>query len=322
MARPEPAAVSRVGLVGVGTIGGGWALHFLRHGKDVAVFDPGPQSADALSRLVDRAWPVMEELGLAPGADPGRLSVVSSLEDVIAGAEVVQESAPDNLAAKVKLFAEMDAIAGPDVPIVSSTSGFAMTDIQADCKHPGRTVIGHPFNPPYLMPLVEVVGGELSDAEVVNWTAAFYAATGKRVITMRREVPGFIANRLQGAMRAEALHMIAAGEATVEEIDIAVANGPGLRWAIMGPIMIQHLAGGEGGIVHSLDGYLKLTLKEPRTRLRPPEISDELREALVAGCAREAAGRSVAEIARERDACLVAILKALESCRSGGEGGL
>ena len=322
MARPEPAAVSRVGLVGAGTIGGGWALHFLRHGKDVAVFDPGPQSADALSRLVDRAWPVMEELGLAPGADPGRLSVVSSLEDVLAGAEVVQESAPDNLAAKVKLFAEMDAIAGPDVPIVSSTSGFAMTDIQADCKHPGRTVIGHPFNPPYLMPLVEVVGGELSDAEVVNWTAAFYAATGKRVITMRREVPGFIANRLQGAMRSEALHMIAAGEATVEEIDIAVANGPGLRWAIMGPLMIQHLAGGEGGIVHSLDGYLKLTLKEPRTRLRPPEISDELREALVAGCAREAAGRTVPEIARERDACLVAILKALESCRSGGEGGL
>jgi carnitine 3-dehydrogenase len=115
--------------------------------------------------------------------------------------------------------------------------------------------------------------------------------------------------------------MIDAGEATVEEIDIAVSNGPGLRWAIMGPLMIQHLAGGEGGIVHSLDGYLKLALKEPRTRLRPPEISDELREALVAGCTREAAGRSVAEIARERDTCLVAILKALESCRSGGEGG-
>lgn len=190
-----------------------------------------------------------------------------------------------------------------------------MTEIQVGCVHPGRAVVGHPFNPPYLMPLVEVVGGEQTDQEAIDWAAEFYTASGKHVIKLKKELPGFIAGRMQEAMWREMLHMVTNGEATVEEIDEAVAYGPGLRWAIMGPGMVYHLGGGEGGMAHVLDQFGP-SLKWPWTRLEAPELTDDLRQRLIAGCEAEANGRSVAELIRERDDCLIEIIKVLEKKRA------
>ena len=195
--------------------------------------------------------------------------------------------------------------------IASSTSGFAMTMLQADCAHPERCVVGHPFNPPYLIPLVEVVGGERTDPAAVDWLARFYAAVGKRPLRLTRELPGFVGNRLQEALWREALHMVAAGEATVEEIDEAIAYGPGLRWAQMGPCLTFHLAGGSDGMAHMLD-HFGAALLEPWTRLQAPPLTPQLRERMVAGCLREADGRSVAELGQRRDEFLAELLGLVE----------
>jgi carnitine 3-dehydrogenase len=315
MNRPEPAAVQRIGIIGTGVIGGGWAAHFLRHGKDVVAFDPAPGAEAALRRLVAQTWPTMERLGLGPGAGPDRLGFAASPAEVAATVEVVQENAPERLDLKVRLYEEMDAAAAPEVMLLSSTSGFAMTEIQARCRHPERTAVGHPFNPPYLVPLVEVVGGARSDPAAVDWAMAFYRATGKYALRLSRELPGFVANRLQEAMWHEALHMVANGEATVDEIDAAIAHGPGLRWALMGPCLTFHLAGGQGGIGHMLDHFGPV-LEAGWTRAPAPPLTPELRGRMVEGCAAEAAGRTIDDLAAERDAGLIAILEALARVRA------
>jgi carnitine 3-dehydrogenase len=197
------------------------------------------------------------------------------------------------------------------VIIASSTSGFAMTMLQADCEHPERCVVGHPFNPPYLIPVVEVVGGERTAPAAVDWLVRFYASTGKRPLRLSHELPGFVGNRLQEAMWREALHMVAAGEATVEEIDASIAFGPGLRWALMGPCLTFHLAGGSGGMAHMLD-HFGAALDEPWTRLQAPPLTPELRDRMIEGCLREADGRSVADLERLRDGFLADLLDLVE----------
>ena len=260
-------------------------------------------------------WPTLERLGLEPGASPERLTFASSPADLAGRVEVIQENAPERLETKIQLFERLDAAAPPEVVLLSSTSGFAMSDMQVRCKHPGRTVVGHPFNPPYLIPLVEVVGGRDSDAEAVDWAVDFYTALDKYAVKMSRELPGFIANRLQEALWREALHMVAEGEATVEEIDASIAYGPGLRWAVMGPCLTFHLAGGEGGMRHMLD-HFGPALFEPWTRLEAPALTPALRERMVEGCLREAGDRTVADLVRQRDDGLIRIIQALRECRS------
>ena len=232
------------------------------------------------------------------------------MQTALADTDFVQESAPEVLDLKRTLLADIDAAAPPHVVISSSTSGFSMTEMQTDCARPERTVVGHPFNPPYLIPLVEVVGGERTSPEVVEWTGDFFTSAGKSVITLDREVPGFVANRLQEAMWREALHMVAAGEATVEQIDRSITDGPGLRWPVQGPCLTFHLAGGQGGMRHMLD-HFGPSLLSPWTRLVSTELTPELREEMVAGCVREAAGRSIDELVAERDRGVIAILRAL-----------
>jgi carnitine 3-dehydrogenase len=308
--RPKPTEVRRIACIGAGVIGGGWAAHFLARGYDVLAWDPAPDGEMRLRDLVATAWPALAALGLAPGASPDRLGFAQSLAAAVEGAEFVQESAPERLDLKRELLAAIDRAAPPEVVIGSSTSGFAMTEMQPDGPGAGRMVVGHPFNPPYLIPLVEVVGGARTDPAAVAWAAAFYRAAGKYALEMARELPGFIANRLQDAMWREALHMVAAGEATVAQIDAAITEGPGLRWPIMGPCLTFHLAGGAGGMAHMLD-HFGPALEEPWTRLKAPPLTPELRDRMVEGCAAEAAGRTIAELVRERDIKLVAILKAL-----------
>ena len=311
MAAVEPEQVRRVGIVGAGVIGGGWALHYLRMGFDVAVYDPGPQAEAGLLRLRDAAWPVLERLGLRPGASPDRLAFHADLAGAVAGADLVQENGPEDGAIKRRILADIDRVTPPEVIIASSTSGFAMTMLQADCASPQRCVVGHPFNPPYLIPLVEVVGGQLTDPAAVDWLMGFYLAVGKRPLRLSRELPGFVANRLQEAMWREALHMVATGEATVEEIDASIAHGPGLRWALMGPILTFHLAGGPRGMAHMLD-HFGAALLEPWTRLQAPPLTEELRERLVQGCLRQARGRSVAQLEELRDEFLAGLLSLAE----------
>ncbi|MEV4046930.1 3-hydroxyacyl-CoA dehydrogenase NAD-binding domain-containing protein [Streptomyces sp. NPDC049744] len=305
----SPENVRRVACVGAGVIGGGWVAHFLARGYDVTAWDPAPDASRKLRRLVDAAWPTLTLLGLADGASTDRLTVADTLEEAVADADFVQESAPEKLDLKRDLLARLDAATPPGVVIASSTSGYPMTDMQTAAAAPSRLAVGHPFNPPYLIPLVEVVGGERTDPAAVAWAARFYEVAGKSVITMDNEVPGFIANRLQEALWREALHMVANGEATVRDIDLSITEGPGLRWAVMGPMLTFALAGGEGGMAHMLD-HFGPSLKSPWTRLAAPELDKELYDAVVAGCDEAADGRSLADLVAERDRGVVEVLRA------------
>jgi carnitine 3-dehydrogenase len=300
--------VDTVACVGAGVIGGGWVAHFLARGFRVRAWDPAPDAAERLARLVDAAWPALTELGLSPGARVDNLTVTAELATAVADADVVQESAPEQLELKRGLLAAIDAATPAHTVVASSTSGFGMTEMAVEAQTPERLVVAHPFNPPYLIPLVEVVGGEKTAADVVEWTAAFFRHVGKSVIVMDREVPGFIANRLQEALWREALHMVANGEATVEQIDASITDGPGLRWAFHGPMLTFHLAGGAGGMGHMLD-HFGPSLLSPWTRLAAPELTPELRDRVVRGCAEEAGSRSIADLVRERDRAIVELLR-------------
>ena len=308
--RPAPEDVRTVTCVGAGVIGGGWVAHFLARGYRVVAWDPAEDAGERLRHLVAAAWPALTELGLAEGASVDNLTVEPDLATACAEADFVQESAPEDLALKRTLLARIDAATPDDVVISSSTSGYSMTEMQTECARPERTVVGHPFNPPYLIPLVEVVGGAATSSEAVAWAADLYRCAGKSVITMDREVPGFIANRLQEALWREALHMVAAGEATVEQIDLSITEGPGLRWPVLGPMLTFHLAGGQGGMAHMLD-HFGPSLLSPWTRLVAAELTPELRDAVVDGCEREADGRSIDDLVAERDRGVIAILRAL-----------
>jgi len=303
-------AARRVACIGAGVIGGGWAALFLARGFDVTVWDPTDDAEQNVRRLVDLAWQPLSDLGLADGAARDRLTFAPTLEDAVADAHFVQESAPERLDLKRRVLADIDRATPPGVVIASSTSGYGVTEMETEVqKVPERMIVGHPFNPPYLIPLVEIAGGQRTAAEAVAWAGGFYRRADKFVLSLQREVPGFVGNRLQEALWREALHMLAAGEASVEEIDAAIREGPGLRWALMGPCLTFHLAGGAGGMAYMLD-HFGPSLEAPWTRLTAPDLTEALRETLVTGCDGEAAGRSVEALVRQRDEQLVALLKA------------
>jgi len=313
--RPAPDAVRTVAVIGTGVIGGGWVAHFLRTGHDVVAWDPGHDAAQRLSGLLDTAWPALERLGLHEGASRDRLRFTDDLENAVAEADFVQESSPEVLPAKVALLAAIDAGTRPGVVVGSSTSGFSMSDMAVGCATPGRFVVGHPFNPPYLIPLVEVVGGPGTDPGTLVWAEDFYTLTGKVCLTLDHEVPGFVGNRLQEALWREALHMIDSGQATVQQIEDSIVYGPGLRWALMGPILTFHLAGGPGGMAHMLD-HFGPALLEPWTRLDSPSLTPELRDRVVSGAEKAAAGRTMPELQQRRDAFLVDLLLLREEHRA------
>jgi carnitine 3-dehydrogenase len=308
--RVAPDQVRTIACVGSGVIGGGWVAYFLARGFRVRARAPAPDAGARLRTIVEAAWPALTELGLADGAALGNLTVDDELATAVGAADYVQESAPEQLDLKRRLLADIAAATGEQVVVGSSTSGYGMTEMAADTASAHRLVVAHPFNPPYLIPLVEVVGGERTAPDVVKWTAEFFRHIGKSVITLDREVPGFIANRLQEALWREALHMVANGEATVEQIDASITEGPGLRWAFHGPMLTFHLAGGPGGMAHMLD-HFGPSLLAPWTRLAAPELTPELRDAVVRGCAEEAGSRTIADLVRERDRRLVDLLRVL-----------
>ncbi len=312
---PDPSSVTRITSIGAGPIGGGWTAHFLARGYDVTAYLHDTAETPAFNAILRTAWTSLTDLGLAPGASLERLRIVTDLHEALDGAEFVQESAPERLEIKQALYQQMGTILPPDVVIGSSTSGLMMTDIQATCATPERTVIGHPFNPPYLLPLVEIVGGEKTDPAAVQWAGEFYRIAGKAPLMMKKEIPGFVATRLQEALWREALHMVANGEATPEDIDIALMNGPAPRMVSQGQCMAFHVACGAGGMATNLDQFGP-ALKLPWTRLQAPELSQELRDRMVDGCNAIAGGRHFEDMAAQRDREIVAVLNALRQSRS------
>src|SRR5215470_9426869 len=252
----SPKSVQRIAIVGTGTIGASWATHYLAHGFDVTATDPAPGAEAALRSYVEGAWDGVTKLGLEPGASRDRLKFTSDLQAALADADFVQENAPERPELKVKLYADMDEATPQEAIIASSSSGITMSVMQAQCRHPERTVIGHPFNPPHVIPLVEVVGGTKTAPETVHEAMAFYASIGKKPIHLKKEVPGHVANRLQAALYREVMYLIEQGVLSVEDADDAVSWGPGLRWGVMGPSLQFHLGGGAGGIQHFIDHLL------------------------------------------------------------------
>jgi len=300
--------VRRVAVVGAGTIGASWAAYFLAHGLTVTATDPAPDGEERLRGFVDAAWPVLVKLGAKSAMPPhDALTFVAEPEAAVEGADFIQEQAPEREDVKKALLARLDAVLPPEIVIASSSSGLLISRLQAGLRHPERTVIGHPFNPPHLIPLVEVVGGERTAPEAIEQAMAFYAAIGKRPIHIRREVPGHIANRLQAALWREAVHLVASGVASVADVDAAISEGPGLRWALMGPHLTFHLAGGTGGMPHFLN-QLGPPLESWWSDLGAPRLTQEVGNALINGVADEAGGRSIDDLATARDAFLVDLL--------------
>ncbi|GAB2721110.1 L-carnitine dehydrogenase [Halomonas garicola] len=310
----------QLSVIGTGVIGNGWIARALAQGWDVVAFDPAPGAEARTREFVASAWHSLTRAGLAEGADPERLTFVDSLETAVEGADLIQENVPERLELKREILAAIDAAAAPEAIIGSSTSGFKPSDLQRDCANaPGRVIVAHPFNPVYLLPLVELVGGEATVAAQTERAQALYQALAMRPLVVKREIEGHIADRLMEALWREALHLVNDGVATTEEIDAAVVYGCGLRWSLMGTFLTFHLAGGDAGMRHMLEQFGP-ALKLPWTKLEAPELTDELIDKVVDGCEHQAAGRSVAELDRRRDDFLVELLGLVQKYWPEAEG--
>jgi 3-hydroxyacyl-CoA dehydrogenase len=300
--------IHRIAIVGTGVIGASWAAQYLARGFDVVATDPAPNAEANLRKYVDEAWGELDAIGLSPGGSRDRLSFTSDMKEALAQADFVQENAPERPEFKMTLFADMDAATPPDSIIASSSSGITPSVMQSKCKRPERVVVGHPFNPPHIIPLVEVVGGTKSSPEAIQAAMAFYASIGKRPIHLKKELPGHVANRLQAALYREMLYLIEQGVLSVEDTDTAVCYGPGLRWGVMGQSLQWHLGGGAGGIKHFMD-HLMDPLAGMMKALGTPNITPDLKQTVIDGVLREAAGRSVDQLAHDENKVLIGLLR-------------
>jgi len=308
--------IQNIAIVGTGVIGASWAALYLARGLNVIATDPAPNAEANLRRFIDDAWKDLQVIGLSPNASREHLQFTTDMKKALSNADLVQENGPERQDFKIKLFADMDAATPEDSIIASSSSGLTMSVMQSACKHPERCVIGHPFNPPHMVPLVEVVAGAKTSPETVERAISFYTSIGKKPIHVHKEVVGHVANRLQAALYREVVYLIEQGVLDVADSDAAVCWGPGLRWGLMGPNLLFHLAGGEGGIQHfmeHLSGPVATWWKDLGTIT---EFSPEVKQTIVNGVLKEANGRSIAELERERDSMLLELL----ATRAKGEG--
>lgn len=304
----QPTAVTRAAVLGAGTIGASWTAWFLARGMTVDVWDPRPEAADYVRRYVADAWPAMARIGMVAGASPDAWRFHASPEEAVAAAEFIQENAPERLPVKRELYARLDTAMRPDAILASSTSGLIMSEMQAGFASAPRMAVGHPFNPPHLIPLVEVVGGKDTAPETVQWCLNFYNHIGKKAIWIRKEAAGHLANRLQAALWREAVSAVVSGLASVEDVDTAISAGPGLRWAAMGPHMTFHLGGGEGGMPHMLNQF-RPAFEAWWATMTTPELTDAACQQIIDGVMAEAKGKSMAELVAERDAVLLPLLE-------------
>jgi 3-hydroxyacyl-CoA dehydrogenase len=301
--------IRRIAIIGTGVIGASWTALFLAKGLEVIATDIAPDAEAALRRFVKAAWPALERLGLAPGASESHLAFTPDMLAAVKSADFVQENGPERIDFKKKLYRQLDELLPADVIIASSSSGLTMSEIQSDCRlHPDRCVIGHPFNPPHLVPLVEIVGGTKTSEATINRTAEFYAGLGKQAVRLRKEVPGHVANRLQAALAREVYYLVAEGVVSAADVDTALSWGPGLRWGIMGNMMLNHLGGGPGGIEHFFQQFTG-----PMTAwwkvLGQPVLTLEVQEKLIESVHTEVGSRSIPELEAQRDEVLLGLLE-------------
>jgi len=299
--------IKKIAIVGTGVIGASWAAQYLARGFDVGATDPAPNAEANLRKYVDEAWPQLTSIGLSPGASRDRLSFTTNMKEALSKADLVQENGPERPDFKIKLYADMDDATPVDSIIASSSSGITPSVMQSKCQHPERVVVGHPFNPPHIIPLVEVVGGARTSPEAIKQAMAFYTSIGKKAIHVRKELPGHVANRLQAALYREMLYLIEQGVLSVEETDAAVCYGPGLRWGVMGQSLQWHVGGGAGGINHFME-HLMDPLTGMMKALGNPQITPQLKQTIIDGVTREAANRSVDELAQEENKLIVGYL--------------
>jgi carnitine 3-dehydrogenase len=305
MSQTKP--IHRIAIVGTGVIGASWAAYYLSRGFDVVATDPAPNAESGLRKYVDNAWTLLTKFGLAPGASTNRLTFTPKLGEALAEADLVQENGPERPDFKAKLFAEMDDLTPVDSILASSSSSIPMDVTQANCKHPERCVIGHPFNPPHIVPLVEVVGGAKTSEATIERAMAFYASIGSKPIRLYKALPGHAGNRLQAALYKEVLYLVQEGVLSVADADIAVSYGPGIRWGVMGPSLQWHLGGGTGGIHHFMD-HLMDTLTSLMKGLQMPDVTPALKQTIVDGVLKEAGGSSVDELAEKENEVMLALL--------------
>jgi 3-hydroxyacyl-CoA dehydrogenase len=301
--------IRRVAIIGTGVIGASWTALFLAKGLEVVATDVAPNAEGSLKRFVAAAWPALERLGLAPGASQSKLSFSADLATAVKGADLVQENGPERIDFKKKLYGQLDELLPADVIIASSSSGLTMSEIQTGCRaHPERCVIGHPFNPPHVVPLVEIVGGAKTSEDTIQRATEFYTELGKRAIRLHKEVPGHVANRLQSALSREVYHLVTEGVVTAADADTALSWGPGLRWGIMGSLLLNHLGGGQGGIEHFFEQF-----SGPMTAwwkvLGQPVLTPEVQKKLIDSVRAEVGSRSIDELAAERDEMLLGLIE-------------
>ena len=300
--------IRRIAIVGTGVIGASWAAEYLAHGLDVIATDPAPNAEANLRKYIDEAWKDLTNIGLTKGASRDRLTFTTDLKEALSKADFVQENGPERPDFKIKLFAQMDEVTPVDSLIASSSSGITPSVIQSKCKRPERVLVGHPFNPPHIIPLVEVVGGTKTSPDAVEQALAFYAAIGKKPVHLKKELAGHVANRLQAALYREVMYLIQHDVLSVEDADVAVSYGPGLRWGVMGPSLQWHLGGGAGGIKHFMD-HLMDPLAAIIKSLGSPDITPELKKTIVEGVLHEASNRSVNELAQKENELLIGLLR-------------
>jgi 3-hydroxyacyl-CoA dehydrogenase len=301
--------IRRVAIIGTGVIGASWTALFLAKGLQVVATDIAPNAEAALRRFVEAAWPALKRLGLAPDASQSNLKFTPALAEAVASADLVQENGPERIDFKKKLYGQLDDLLPPEVIIASSSSGLTMSEIQSGApSHPERCVIAHPFNPPHLVPLVEIVGGAKTSEATIQRASEFYTRLGKQTVRLRKEVPGHVANRLQAALAREVYYLVADDVISVTDVDKALCWGPGLRWGIMGQVLLNHLGGGQGGIEHFFDQFTG-----PMTAwwkvLGSPELTPEVRRKLIDGLHAEVGSRTVADLEAQRDEILLGLLE-------------
>src|SRR6201995_3804221 len=300
--------IRRIAIVGTAVIGAGWAAEYLARGFDVVATDPGPNAETNMRKYVDEAWKDLTSIGLSKGASRDRLTFTKDSKEALSKADFVQENGPERPDFKMKLFAEMDDAAPLDTIIASSSSGITPSVMQSKATRPERILVGHPFNPPHIIPLVEVVGGTKTSPDAIQQAISFYASIGKKPIHLKKELPGHVGNRLQAALYREIMSLIQQDVLSVEDADVAVSYGPGLRWGVMGPSLQWHLGGGAGGIKHFMD-HLMDPLVAMINTLGTPDVTPELKQTIVAGVMREASNRSVDELAEEENRELIGLLR-------------
>jgi 3-hydroxyacyl-CoA dehydrogenase len=301
--------IRRVAIIGTGVIGASWTSLFLANGLDVVATDVAPGAEAALRRFVAAAWPALQRLGLTSGASQNRLSFTSVLTDAVKDADLVQENGPEKIDFKKTLYRQLDELLHPNVIIASSSSGLTMSEIQSACElHPERCVIGHPFNPPHLVPLVEIVGGAKTSEATIQRAAEFYTSIGQRTVRVNKEMPGHVANRLQAALAREVYYLVAEGVVSAADVDTALCWGPGLRWGIMGNMMLNHLGGGPGGIEHFFQQFAGPMTAWWKT-LGSPVLTPEVQKKLIDSVHAEVGSRTIQELEAERDEVLLGLIE-------------